>query len=348
MTFRRGLIVGKFAPLHRGHVHLIEQALAQCDDLVLISYAKPGYPGCSAIRRRRWLATLFPQATRLVVDDAWLADRRDRGLRDPFDRVPDDLADPEHLHRRFTAWLSQGVLGLTCDAVFTSEDYGDGFAEVLASEFGHPVRHVCVDRARLAVPVSATAIRRDGGLRRSFLPPVVAADLPLRAVFLGAESTGKSTVCQALAVLLDEPMAAEYGRELWVERGGELTLPDMLTIGRRQVEREERLLDRARRVLLCDTAPLTTAFYSRAFFDCVDPQLEQLARRDYDLTFLCQPDIPFVQDGTRQDEAFRARQHAFYIDALDRRGIAYVPLSGDMATRTATARTAIAAITSPI
>jgi len=31
MTFRRGLIVGKFAPLHRGHVHLIEQALAAAD-----------------------------------------------------------------------------------------------------------------------------------------------------------------------------------------------------------------------------------------------------------------------------------------------------------------------------
>ena len=75
MRFRRGLIVGKFSPLHRGHQYLIERALAECEELVLLSYAKPELPGCDTVRRRRWLTALYPQARSLVVDDSWLAER---------------------------------------------------------------------------------------------------------------------------------------------------------------------------------------------------------------------------------------------------------------------------------
>lgn len=327
MRFRCGLIVGKFSPLHRGHVLLIERALKACDALVLLSYAKPGYPGCGTAVRRRWLEELFPQAQRLIVDDDWLAERRRQGLADPFAAVPDD-SEPEDLHRRFTAWLAHGVLGLTCDAVFTSEDYGDGFAVVLAQTFGHEVTHVCVDKARLTVPVSATAIRRDLDLRADFLPPMVAADLLIRLVVLGAESTGKSTLCAALRARWREPVADEYGRELWLAKDGQLALADMFKIAKRQIAREDHLLKQARRALICDTSPLTTALFSQAMFGEVVPELERLARRQYDLTFLCMPDFPFVQDGTRQDEDFREAMHATYLAHLTSHGIPFVSLSG--------------------
>jgi len=35
---RRGLVFGKFMPLHRGHQHLIDTALSQCDDLTIVVY----------------------------------------------------------------------------------------------------------------------------------------------------------------------------------------------------------------------------------------------------------------------------------------------------------------------
>lgn len=340
MSFRRGLIVGKFSPLHRGHQLLIDEALAACDELVLLSYAKPERPGCDTARRRRWLKALYPQVPSLVVDDAWMAERAGRGLVDPFAAVPHD-DEPEDLHRRFTAWLAQGVLGVTCDAVFTSEDYGDGFASVLTELFGHPVHHVCVDRARDRVPVSATAIRGDAAMRARFLAPAVNADWPLRLVFLGAESTGKTTLCTALGERWNEPVAHEYGRELWIAKDGRLELPDLLAIGDTQVAREDALLSQACQVLICDTSPLTTAFYSEALFGTVDPALERLAQRSYDITFLCRPDIPFIQDGTRQDEAFRQRQHAFYERVLGQRGIPYVSLHGALDVRIAAVEQAL-------
>ncbi len=43
--FRRGLVVGKFCPLHLGHELLINRARSQCDDLIVLSYTKPGFDG---------------------------------------------------------------------------------------------------------------------------------------------------------------------------------------------------------------------------------------------------------------------------------------------------------------
>src|SRR4051812_5145184 len=64
--FRCGLVVGKFSPLHRGHEYVIRRAMEDCEEVAIISYSKPEYPGCQAIRRERWLAALFPQTRRLV------------------------------------------------------------------------------------------------------------------------------------------------------------------------------------------------------------------------------------------------------------------------------------------
>jgi FAD synthase len=71
--FQRGLVVGKFAPLHRGHEHLIRHAFDASDEVVIISYCKPEFAGCGAERREQWLSKLFPAARILVPTDAPLA-----------------------------------------------------------------------------------------------------------------------------------------------------------------------------------------------------------------------------------------------------------------------------------
>ncbi len=86
--------------------------------------------------RAGWVSELYPSANVLKPDDP------------PLDSADDDT------HRRYVAnfLLRQGV---TVDAVYTSEDYGDGFAAVLG------VRHRLVDRKRIAFPVSGTVARAD-------------------------------------------------------------------------------------------------------------------------------------------------------------------------------------------
>jgi len=341
MTYRSGLVVGKFCPLHKGHELLINTAIEACEQVVVISYAKPGYARCERDQRDRWLSDIFPSVIHLVIDDAWLRAlaAQDRNLR--FTEVPHD-DEPELTHRTFTAWVCHDLMGQTVDAVFTSEDYGNGFAEVLTEYFrahkaqSMPVRHICVDKPRLSLPICGTEIRADPFKHRSYLSPEVYADFVDRIVVFGGESSGKTTLCEALAERLNTPWVPEYGRELWDKKGGGLELSDMSIIADTQIRREAELTAHARKFLVCDTSPLTTLFYSHVMFGLAAPGLEQQAQRCYKHTFLCAPDFPFVQDGTRRDTAFRDKQHAWYVAELAARDIDYTLLQGDVETRVST------------
>jgi NadR type nicotinamide-nucleotide adenylyltransferase len=334
--YRRGLVVGKFAPLHRGHQFLIDTARGQCEELVIISYAKPELPGCSPERREQWLEALYPRETRLVVTDAML---HHAGIMTTgYDTIPHD-ADPETQHRRFVGMLCRHLLGVTVDAVFTSEDYGDGFAAELTTFFRErdpqapPVRHLQVDRARRQLPISGTLIRQAIHDNRHWLAPVVYASFVTKVCILGGESSGKSTLAAALANRFGTLQVPEYGRELWEAKEGKLEFRDMRHIARKQVALEEEASRNAVRFLFCDTSPLTTAYYTNFLFGRRDPVVEELSLRSYDLTVLCEPDIPFHQDGTRQDSLFREQQHRWYREVLHRRNIPFVSASGDVETR---------------
>jgi NadR type nicotinamide-nucleotide adenylyltransferase len=329
--YARGLVVGKFAPLHRGHERLVAATRAACDEVVVLSYANPEPPGCEAARRAAWLAARFPGERTVVLTDGWLAARAP-GATVPADDAPDDV------HRRFCAFVLRDLLAAPVDAVFTSEAYGPGFAAVLARELGRPVVHVAVDPARVVVPISATRIRADVHGHRAWLAPEVYASFVARVALLGGESSGKSTLAAALAAALGTTAVAEYGRERWEAQGGRLDRADLLAIALEQVRREDAALLAAHRFLVCDSTPLTTRFYAEEMFGDVDPRLAAVAARRYDVTFLCAPDFPFVQDGTRQDAAFRDRGHAWYLRELARAGVAFTELRGAVDARVAAAR----------
>lgn len=56
---RRGLVLGKFAPLHLGHGHLIETALAAVDELVVVVYETAWYDRVPPATRARWVERLY-------------------------------------------------------------------------------------------------------------------------------------------------------------------------------------------------------------------------------------------------------------------------------------------------
>ncbi|MEG2803129.1 AAA family ATPase [Stenotrophomonas sp.] len=337
--FRTGLVVGKFSPLHRGHQALIDHALARCERVLLLSWSQPELPGCEAARREAWLQALYPQVDRLVLDAARLAALcAQRGV--PMRPLPDN-GDDDASQRAFVAWVCSTLWQCRVDAVFTSEAYGDGFADALAAHFSAqagtswPVAHVCLDLARRTVPVSGTAVRRDPHAQRAHLDPRVYADFVGRIGLLGGESSGKTTLAAALAGRLQTTWAAEFGREHWEARGGALGYDDLLHIAQVQVRREDTLAAQAHRWLVCDTTPLTTLLYCNAMFDRAEPALHVLAQRRYTHLFLCAPDFPFVQDGTRRDDAFRQAQHRAYRQALAARAMPFTAVSGTLEQRMA-------------
>ncbi|MBW2858734.1 AAA family ATPase, partial [Escherichia coli] len=284
--FVTGLVVGKFAPLHCGHERLINTALAQCEELFIISYSVPEMPDCEPEKRLTWLQVRFPRATVLVLTPELIA-------RYNLPAIPHNDADAD-IHRHYVATLCLQVLRCRPHAVFTAEDYGDGFAKVLTKRFAQPVEHIRLQRPRGDKSPSGTLIRSDVHHYRYMLAHDVYRSFVRRICLLGGESTGKSTLSKALADVLDTAYVTEFGRDYWEEKNGVLTADDLLHIAREQVRREQQA--EANRYLICDTSPLTTLFYALDQYGHAPQELHQLAEREYSLVVLCGAEFPFVQD----------------------------------------------------
>jgi HTH-type transcriptional repressor of NAD biosynthesis genes len=286
---RLGVTVGKFNPPHLGHRHLLATAAARCDSLHVLVGTRPGQ-------------TLDPGDRA-----AWLVDALPDHLRDRVvvHLTPEDI--PEH-HEPWAARALQ-LLPRRPDVAFTSEAYGGPWAGAMGCA------HESVDPARTAIPISGTAMRAD--LRSHFdrLVPAARAALCRRVVLVGAESTGKSTLAQALAATLRTTWAPEHGRTYWEGRQHLRDQTWATAEFRHIAHAQQALADALARstsagVLLCDTDALTTAVWHRRYTGADDPGLEALARRSAPDTYLvCAPDFDWVQDGTRESRAQRQAMH---------------------------------------
>src|SRR5213078_660646 len=70
MKYGLGVVIGKFYPPLRGHKLLIDEAISQCEQAVVIVCGKPsdGIPG---ELRGKWLRDIHPQARVMVIDDRY-------------------------------------------------------------------------------------------------------------------------------------------------------------------------------------------------------------------------------------------------------------------------------------
>ena len=156
-----------------------------------------------------------------------------------------------------------------------------------------------------------------------------------RIAVLGAESSGKSTLCQALAQRYATVWVPEYLREFVDTQGRVPFEEDQFGIAATQRAREDAAALQATDFLFCDTTPLMTALYSRVYWGRVDAPLDALARQhDYALTLVTAPDTPWIPDGLmRESEAVRERVFAMVEEELDARGIRFVLVEGDLPHR---------------
>lgn len=320
MQFRSGLVVGSFAPLHRGHELVIETAITACERVTVMTWANPDHPDMPTAVRADWIRSLYPGVDVIGIDAAL---------------CPPDSA-PDAVQQAFT----RDRLPRTVDAVFTSEPYGEALAAALGAV------HVAVDPGRRRVPISGTRIRADIHAHREWLDPLVHAHFVEKVVFLGAESTGKSTLVEALAAALGEPFVPEVGRTLWVDAGGELPLSDYVRICREHVALEDEAARQAKRFVFVDTNAVTTQSYAFFFFGECPEEVRAYAdrcRARYAHTFVCAPDIPFEQDGTRVDARVRPCQDGAIRNDLTIRGIPYTVVAGSLEARVSSVRRAIGA-----
>ena len=308
-----GITIGKFYPFHRGHDYLIRQAKAQVDRLVVLLGYKPSQALPGGVRAE-WIRFLHPDVE--VIETV------------------DDLPEaPEPWAERALAVLS----GRRPDVVFTSEEYGQPWARLMGA------RAVTVDRARSRFPISGSQLRADLGAHWSMLTPPAKAYFARRIAVVGAESSGTTTLAQALAQHYHTVWVPEYGRGYW--EGRQYT-PDQeqwdsyefVQIARGQAAWEDDLAMRANRLVVCDTDPLATHVWHRRFLGAYHDAVEHVAdSRRYDLYLLTKPDFPFVQNGTREGEAIRLEMHQWFIDIIEAKKKPYLLMEGPPERRLAEA-----------
>lgn len=152
--------------------------------------------------------------------------------------------------------------------------------------------------------------------------------------FYGPESTGKSVMAKKMAEVYRTEYVPEVARELITSN--DFTREDIVMIGRAQTERIISKARKADKLLFCDTDLITTQIYSRQYLGMVPPVLYELEGMvKYDLYFLFDIDVPWVNDGMRDLGEGQKRQEMLetFRAELHRRGISYVFVQGDWEER---------------
>ncbi|TPW70725.1 AAA family ATPase [Schumannella sp. 10F1B-5-1] len=352
-----GLVIGKFYPPHLGHLDLIERAAGEVDELAVLVLAS--------------VIESIPLADRV----AWL---RDATSALPGVRViglPDDGAvdyDSE------AAWVAESARMAAAvaahgipqpDVVFTSEGYGEELARRLGA------RAVTHDTARARVRVSGTAVRADLVETWPLLPEATRRGLATRVIVVGAESTGTTTMAEALAThyavhprwphpgLASVP---EYGREFTyalhartaeaaaAEGRPAPSMDDLVWlpehfghIASEQNAREDAAALRSP-LVIGDTDAFATTLWERRYVGEHSIQATTaggatLPRRDLYLV-TDHVDVPFEDDGWRDGEHVRPTMTGWFVDELTRRGASWILLRGSHEQRFAYAIRAVDAL----
>lgn len=318
MRYAHGLVIGKFYPLHVGHLALVRTAL-QCCARVTVEVLEASVESVPAATRAAWLTEEVPQARVVTALDDAAVDYASEAAWDAHMRVIRSLLDEP------------------VDAVFTSDAYGAELARRLGARWER------VDPDRSTTPVSGRAVRADPAAHWWALPPAVRAWFVRRVVVCGAESTGTTTLAGDLAAHFGLEPVLEYGRQWSDERPGGFTAPwqpaEFDLIANEQARRED---DAARRapvpLLVCDTDALVTALFHERYIGRPSPTVRALAdARTPDLYVLTGDEIPFVQDGQRDGGHVRHAMHERLREVLDecqaRAGVPWVEVRGSRTDR---------------
>jgi len=161
-----------------------------------------------------------------------------------------------------------------------------------------------------------------------------------KIAILGAESTGKTTLCRDLAAHFGSLWVPEYMRTYlqakWDNEQLTCTWDDLLPIAQGQIALENKLAKQVSEIadnhhyLFCDTSLFELMAYSNWYYDDCPAALTHAAlAHHYDLILLTEVDTPWVADDLRDSPHQRDEISDYFASQLTHHNKPFHRIGGD-------------------
>ena len=169
-----------------------------------------------------------------------------------------------------------------------------------------------------------------------------------KIVVIGPESTGKSSLCKALADHYKTIWVKEFAREYLEKNGKDYVFEDLYKIALGQLEEIENAVVKVeiqqqantQNLLFIDTDLYVIKIWSEFVFNkCDNSILTEIIKQQYDLYLLCDIDLPWVKDSLREYPDLKVRQKLFryYKEEMTAQKTPWKIISGNYDERTVAA-----------
>lgn len=159
---------------------------------------------------------------------------------------------------------------------------------------------------------------------------------PKIIVVTGAESTGKSTLTEALAKHYNVPFVSEFARDYILDLNREYTFEDVEFIAKKQIEQYRELIKSDTPFVILDTWLFITKIWFEIVFKTVPSWLEETIKQiPVDLFLVCDTDLPWIADQVRENGgANREMLQQRYINEIKKYNFTYQIIKGKKEKRT--------------
>lgn len=309
-----GLVLGKFNPLHLGHIALVQFAQERCERLIVLICASDKEI-VSGATRFNWVKQSFKSNSKI----------RPVLFNYSETELPNTSVSSIEVSNIWAEKLQ--TLFPKIDIIFSSEIYGNYLAERLKC------KHICFDINRERFKISASELNSNIFKHWDFLATSVKPFYLKKVCVYGTESTGKSTITKKLADYFQTTFVPEMAREI-IEETEQCTEEHLIQIAELQAKTINEKAKVANKLLFVDTDLNITSSYSQFLFNkklIVEQWVEQA--NNFDIYIFLDNDAPYIQDGTRLDKLRRDKLNIFHKKQLESKGIKYELVKGNWSER---------------
>ena len=297
MKEKVAVVFGTFAPLHQGHIDLIQRAKRQCDRVCVIVSGYKGdrgeEVGLPLQKRFRYIREGFSndELTQIYKLDETELPRYPLGW-EPWLKIA--LETIQYDSKR------EDLVFFVGEKTYQEELEARGFeARLQERQFG----------------ISGTLIRENPSKYWKYIAQPFRRQFTKKVLIMGSASNGKTTLAKDLARFYDAPVSLEYAREYQIRnnvRDDELTPKDYYYLLLGQYDQTSKLIDSNanRGLVIADTNSLVTKGYYDYYMEVEGPETSMtdtfdnlfvsiLAKEKWDLILFVQPIGSYVNDGFR-------------------------------------------------